>query len=351
MYLGRWSGIRAARRMRGGTGRQGSAAYDWSSRRLYLAPPPLRTSRIQWLRPRRPQQRLSTNGCGPRPPPIPPSFLLLARCFSNTTQLSPSSSAALTYRAFIANPGDIIAMIFGGLEIVAGGYFAHKYYKNKNEKRRLQGEAQARRHNSFPGNKWTTCPSQQPQQQPPQQRTWPQQPISPQQKRPCYASVASVAPQPQPQHRPHPIHTQSFKIPRRPVPQREPAIIIQPSLQRADSMATISRMPIANGWRPADPIIERAPVLPPRQQTTGLSPIAHSPYSNPSFSVSSPAFGATPTSPPIRYVMGTDELGGRHTIDDNWETYDFNAPTNTNYAPTVASTQLGEHDPPPPYVP
>jgi hypothetical protein len=237
-------------------------------------------------------------------------------------------------------------MIFGGLEIVAGGYFAHKYYKNKNEKRRLEGEAQTRRHSTFPGNTWLACPPQPPP---------PQQPVAPQQKYPYYAPVASVAPQPQLQHRPHPIHTQSFqsfKIPRRPVPQREPAIIIQPSLQRADSMATLSRMPVANGWRPQGVPAEHAPALPPRQQTAGLSPIAQSPYSNPSFSVSSPAFGATPTSPPIQYVMGTDDrLGGRQTVDDNWETYDFNPHPNAHYTPTVASTQLGEHDPPPPYVP
>jgi hypothetical protein len=50
--------------------------------------------------------------------------------------------------------------------------------------------------------------------------------------------------------------------------------------------------------------------------------------------------------------MGTDDrLGGRQTVDDNWETYDFNPHPNAHYAPTVASTQLGEHDPPPPYMP
>ena len=29
-------------------------------------------------------------------------------------------------------------MIFGGLEIVAAGYFGHKYYKNKSEKKRAE---------------------------------------------------------------------------------------------------------------------------------------------------------------------------------------------------------------------
>ncbi|KAF9697495.1 hypothetical protein EKO04_004084 [Ascochyta lentis] len=242
-------------------------------------------------------------------------------------------------------------MIFGGLEIVAGGYFAHKYYKNKNEKRRLEDEAQTRRNNTFPSNRPTSYPLQPhfpPQEQQPQHHR-PQYVASPQK----YACHAPTAPrlqcQPQPQLRPKPSHAQSFNIPRRPVPQRKPEIIVQPSLQRADSMATLSRMPIANGYRPSN-LIE--PVAPPRRNANGLSPIQQSPYGNSAFSVSSPAFGATPTSPPVSYVMATDSgMGGTHTVDDNWETYEHGAHRHSTYAPTEASTQLGERDPPPPYMP
>ncbi|KAF3041333.1 hypothetical protein E8E12_006600 [Didymella heteroderae] len=138
----------------------------------------------------------------------------------------------------------------------------------------------------------------------------------------------------------------SFTIPRRPVPQRKPEIIIQPSLQRADSMATLSRMPIANGYRPSNPA-ESTPA--PRPQANGLSPVHQSPYGNAAFSVSSPAFGATATSPPISYFMGPQ--GGGHSIDEDWEPYEHGAQRYSAYAPTEASTQLGERDPPPPYAP
>lgn len=244
-------------------------------------------------------------------------------------------------------------MIFGGLEIVAGGYFAHKYYKNKNEKKRLEEETQHRRNNTFPSNGPASYPLQphfQHQEQRPQHR--PQQ-TTPPRKYACHAPTPhrpQCQAQPCPQQlRPKPSHAQSFTIPRRPVPQRKPEIIVQPSLQRADSMATLSRMPIANGYRPSN---QAEPTLPPHHQANHPSPIQQSPYGNAAFSVSSPAFGATPTSPPISYVMAPEGgVGGRHTIDDNWETYEHEVHRYSAYAPTEASTHLGERDPPPPYAP
>lgn len=242
-------------------------------------------------------------------------------------------------------------MIFGGLEIVAGGYFAHKYYKNKNEKKRLEEEAQQRRNNTFPSNRPSSYPlephfqhqEQQFSQQSPQHVTAPQK----------YACRATTAPRPQcqsqprPQQlRPKPSHAQTFNIPRRPIPQRKPEIIIHPSLQRADSMATLSRMPIADGYRPSN---TADPTPPPRRRANGLSPMQQSPYGNAAFSVSSPAFGATRTSPPISYMIAPDGgAEGYQTIDDNYETYAYR---NSAYAPTEVSTQLGERDPPPPYAP
>jgi hypothetical protein len=239
-------------------------------------------------------------------------------------------------------------MIFGGLEIVAGGYFAHKYYKNKNEKRRLEDEAQHRRNNTFPSNRpasnrrpsYPLQPHFQHQEQRPQQ---PQQP----QKYACHAptpprTASGLGSQPRPQHqtRPKPSHTQSFTIPRRPVPQRKPEILIQPSLQRADSMATLSRMPIANGYRPSD----QAGLNPPHA-ASNLDPVQQSPYGNVGFAVSSPALGGMNMSP-VGY-----STGAVHSVDDNWETYGHQAHRYSAYAPTEASTQLGERDPPPPYVP
>ncbi|KAF1837666.1 hypothetical protein BDW02DRAFT_576948 [Decorospora gaudefroyi] len=266
-------------------------------------------------------------------------------------------------------------MIFGGLEIVAGGYLIHRHYRKKNEKEQLEEEAQKRRHDTFPGAnraRPSCCNTQthhRPQHHPPP-------PAIPQQKYACYAPVIGqpcgpqyyhqvqpqVLPQPQPQPyvqpqrqhhpRPHALpHTQSFNIPRRPVPQRKPQIIIEPSLQRSDSFATISRMPIANGSRPQDIREEPSPV--------GLSPVPqHGIYGNAGFSASTPAFGATPTSPGLTYEMATgheDAIIGR-TVDDNWETYGHangrahGDGAESHYAPTV-STELGERDPPPPYAP
>jgi hypothetical protein len=46
-------------------------------------------------------------------------------------------------------------VIFGGLEIVVGGYVVHRYHKKKNLKKQLEEEAQHRRHNTFPGAKPT----------------------------------------------------------------------------------------------------------------------------------------------------------------------------------------------------
>lgn len=253
-------------------------------------------------------------------------------------------------------------MIFGGLEIVAGGYLIHRHYRKKNEEERLRDEAQERRHNTFPGangpkNGWNTQA-----QHRPQHHQYQQQPVMPQQKYACYAPApmplpqyqyqaqAPVQHQPRPPLQPH-SYTQSFNIPRRPLPQQKPEIIIQPSLQRTDSFATISRMPIANGSRPSDIPEQQNPVVPLRRDTTGgLQPgPQHSVYGNNGFSVSSPAFGATPTSPSLTYVMATEQdMAGRHTVDDNWETYGRNE--RPHYAPSV-STDLGERDPPPPYMP
>lgn len=242
-------------------------------------------------------------------------------------------------------------MIFGGLEIVAGGYFAHKYYKNKNEKKRLEEEAQTRRNNTFPSNRPSTYQPHFQHQEQYSHIQHPQHAAAPQK----YACRAPTAPRPhcqgqsRPQQlRPKPSHAQTFNIPRRPVPQRKPEIIIQPSLQRADSMATLSRMPVADGYRPSN-TTEQAPS--PRRQGSGVSPIQQSPYGNIAFSASSPAFGATPTSSPISYVMVPDGAGGHHTVDDNWETYGHGGYRYSAYAPTEASTQLGERDPPPPYAP
>ncbi|CAN9462920.1 unnamed protein product [Alternaria alternata] len=258
-------------------------------------------------------------------------------------------------------------MIFGGLEIVAGGYLIHRHYRKKNDKEQLEAEAQKRRHNTFPGanpakqNGWNTQAHHRPQHHQQQQQQQ-QQPAVPQQKYACYAPAAQPRPpiyqpqcqtqaqpqyQSQPQCRPHALpHTQSFNIPRRPVPQRKPQIIIQPSLQRTDSFATISRMPIANGSRPQDIPEQTSPAA-------GLSPVPqHGIYGNAGFSVSTPAFGATPTSPGLTYELATEPQGGAsQTIDDNWETYGHgHGGGGLHYAPTV-STELGERDPPPPYTP
>ncbi|KAF1941013.1 hypothetical protein EJ02DRAFT_455558 [Clathrospora elynae] len=261
-------------------------------------------------------------------------------------------------------------VIFGGLEIVAGGYLVHRHYRKKKEEERLQDEAQRRRHHTFPGahaakpypNGWNTQAQHRPQHHQPQ----PQAPLAPQYRYACYASSAVASPpqyqaQSQFQHqhqRPHPeTHTQSFNIPRRAVPQphHKVEIIIEPSLQRTDSFATISRMPIANGSRPHDVPEHLSPVLSQKGNGSGvgLSPaVEHGVFGHAGFSVSTPAFGATPTSPGLTYMMATGvEVG--HTVDDNWETYGHGhglRGERLSYAPTV-STQLGERDPPPPYAP
>lgn len=244
-------------------------------------------------------------------------------------------------------------VIFGGLEIVAGGYLIHRYHKKQNEKKRLEDEAQQRRHNTFPG-------AQQPKPYyPPAHPHHPPAP-APQQK----YTYHSPQPRPQvpfpPQHRftePLPQnpynatqfnHAQPHMIPRRPVPQQQPPpIIIQP-LQRADSMATLSRMPMANGYRPGR--AENEPPLPPRRQTSTLSPVPQSPspYGHSGFAVSSPALGHTAVTP----THHTAQTGGWQSVDDNWETY-TQPHGHAHYAPSV-STALGEQvddDPPPPYRP
>ena len=248
-------------------------------------------------------------------------------------------------------------MIFGGLEFVAvGGYLI---YKDKSKKKKQQDEVEARRHNTFPGA--STGHHQQHAQYQQQHR-----PVIPPQKYACYAPPAT-RPQQQYQHsyqaQPHvqprpqpPRHAQTFNIPRRPVPapQQKPEIIIQPPLQRTDSFATLSRMPIANGYRPQNLPQDQAPVLPPRRIASGgLSPATpHGIYGNAGYSISTPALGATPTSPALTYFMATEQQAwGGHTVDDNWETYQHPAGGRPSYAPTEASTQLGERDPPPPYMP
>jgi hypothetical protein len=104
-------------------------------------------------------------------------------------------------------------------------------------------------------------------------------------------------------------------------------------------------MPIANGSQPQDVPEQTSPAA-------GLSPIPqHGIYRHAGFSVSTPAFGATPTSPGLTYEVATGHEGGAsHTVDDNWETYGHgHTGEPPHYAPTV-STELGERDPPPPYT-
>ncbi|KAL5118773.1 hypothetical protein ACEQ8H_003276 [Pleosporales sp. CAS-2024a] len=252
-------------------------------------------------------------------------------------------------------------MIFGGLELVAGGYLVHRHYKKKDLKKRQEDELEARRQKTFPGVK----PAGHRQQQ---------QPMIAAQKFACYG-VAQPQPQPQPlptqqyantarpvvvQPRPGPPpqYAQTFTIPRRPVPDRKQAqIIIEPSLQRTDSFATLSRMPIANGYhRPQNLPQDAVPILPPRRHVSGgISPATATQtgvYGNAGFSVSTPSFGATRTSPGgLTYTMATaDQVHGGYAADD-WETHGHAGHRLSHYAPTEASTQLGEHDPPPPYAP
>ncbi|XP_014557347.1 hypothetical protein COCVIDRAFT_37255 [Bipolaris victoriae FI3] len=270
-------------------------------------------------------------------------------------------------------------MIFGGLEIVAGGYLLHRHYRKKNQANTAENDSQQKRHHTFPG---AICAKQQqPQQlqqqyqqqhhniqhppQPPQHH----QPTLPHQKYAYYA----IAPQPRPQlytpqtlhpqdfhhHSQHPppqpphqrpcppSQTQSFTIPRRPVPQRKPQIIIQPSLQRTDSFATLSRMPIANGSRPHD-VCEQSPTCMTPTAGGGLG-VGGGVYGNQGYSMSTPAFGATATSPGLTYEMATAEQV------EGWERYgrygEEREEARPHYAPTV-STELGERDvAPPPYVP
>ncbi|KAF2634254.1 hypothetical protein P280DRAFT_474776 [Massarina eburnea CBS 473.64] len=239
-------------------------------------------------------------------------------------------------------------VILGGLELAVGGYLVHRHYKNKNEKKRFEQETQQRRHHTFPGARPQSCPQDpQPQPQPPPdlppRKVTYHTPQNPPPRQPYY--------QPQFKHdaRPHPItHTQSFNIPRRPLPQQAPQII-QP-LQRADSCATISRMPIANGYRPSG-VNGGAPAMPSRRHAPTLSPIPQSPYSNGRFSVSTPALAVLPIKPTTP-LYGTGLRGGGQTVDDNWETYAGQG--GGHYAPSV-STALGEYhdpdEPPPPYHP
>lgn len=72
-------------------------------------------------------------------------------------------------------------------------------------------------------------------------------------------------------------------------------------------------------------------------------------YGNQGYSMSTPAFGATATSPGLTYEMATAEQV------EGWERYgrygEEREEARPHYAPTV-STELGERDvAPPPYVP
>lgn len=247
-------------------------------------------------------------------------------------------------------------VIFGGLEIVAGGYLFHRYQKSKNEKKRLEQEAQQRRYNTFPGAKPQPCHASHPQHVTLPQKHGYVAHTLPNRPQPPYPTPHRPYTEP-PSHRPHNVRhgsqPQTFMIPRRPLPKQQcapPPQLIQP-LQRADSMATISRMPIANGYRPSH--IADDPQGPPRRQNSHLSPIPQSPMSSPyqhhGFAVSSPALVNRPsaeTYSPIQH-------GGRQTVDDNWETYNRQAHGAGHYAPSL-STALGEDrddDPPPPYRP
>ncbi|RMZ73444.1 hypothetical protein GMOD_00007953 [Pyrenophora seminiperda CCB06] len=268
-------------------------------------------------------------------------------------------------------------VIFGGLELIAGGYLIHRHYKKKDEKKRLeQQNAQNNgRNNMFPGGNYAK----------PQQMWHLEQAnhhAQHQQQQPAitphkYAYYAPVVPQPLPppqpceplaeppqaqieqqfqQPRPHaPPHTQSFSIARRPVPQSKPQVIFQPGLHRTDSFATLSRMPIADGIRPQNVSEESSPVSPVAGQSN-ISPPRHGPYGNAGFAMSTPAFGATPTSPGLTYEMaGEQAYSAGHTAGHDWETYRYDhghGHQRPPYAPTV-STELGEYEgpPPPPYKP
>jgi hypothetical protein len=248
-------------------------------------------------------------------------------------------------------------VILGGLEIVAGGYLVHRYHKKQKKKKRLVEETQQRRDNAFSAAKLQPCHA--PQLSQPTATT--------EQKYGYVANASPSRPPPpfpplhrpyteppphRPHNAPHAFQSQQFMIPRRPVPKRynaPPPHIIQP-LQRADSFATISRMPVANGYRPTHDADDHSP--PPHRENLQLSPLSHapmnSPYSNHGFAVSSPALGNHPTTPTSTLGMHS----GRYTVDDNWETYNP-SPGRFDYAPSV-STALGEHrddDPPPPYRP
>lgn len=248
-------------------------------------------------------------------------------------------------------------VILGGLEIVAGGYLVHRYHKKQKKKKRLVEETQQRRDNAFSAAKLQPCHTPQLSQPTPttEQKYGYVANASPSRPAPPFPPLHRPYTEPPP-HRPHHapqvFQSQQFMIPRRPVPTPYNAPlpnIIQP-LQRADSCATISRMPVANGYRPTQGANDHQ--LPPHRANLQLLPVSHShvnsPYGNHGFAVSSPALGNQPTTPTSNPGMH----GGRYTVDDNWETYN-QAPGRPTYAPSV-STALGEHrddDPPPPYHP
>ncbi|KAF2186279.1 hypothetical protein K469DRAFT_706948 [Zopfia rhizophila CBS 207.26] len=223
-------------------------------------------------------------------------------------------------------------VLFGGLEVVVGGYFIHRYQKNKNEKRRLVEEAHQHRNNTFPGARpHTSYPAY-------------HQPVQ-QQKYSCYA------PQSPPQQRPHTAQPQTQPPP---CPtQAQPYPHIQP-LRRHDSFSSLSQIPVANGSQPQD-----LPPLPPRPNQTNISPTQYLrppqnqvvpqgyapvsyPYYNAGFSASYPSFEPTLTAPT---TYTSNQQAGRHTVNGNWETYGPQSPH--------GRPQPGERDddPPPPYRP
>jgi hypothetical protein len=197
---------------------------------------------------------------------LPPPLGISAHSLSS----SQIASARPTARA------DTLTMvILGGLEIIAGGYLYHRYHKSKDEKRRLALEAQQGRHDSC-----RSHPPHPPHASPPQKYGYGAH-------TPLHHALHAPPPPPPPPPTP-------FLIPRRP-------------LQRADSMATMSCMPVANGYRPSHALTPQT-----------LRPVPH---------------------------------GGRPTVDDNWETYHSHALAHPHHAPSL-SKALGEpsdDDPPPPY--
>ncbi|KAF2020297.1 hypothetical protein BU24DRAFT_419841 [Aaosphaeria arxii CBS 175.79] len=231
-------------------------------------------------------------------------------------------------------------VIFGGLEFVVGGYLVHRHYKNKNEqKKRSQVQyGQQHRQNTYPGAIQ--------QAQPPQQQAIPPQQL----KYACHGVQQQPQVRPVPQQRPY--TTQALPIQSRPYPQHPSnAAQFQPQIQplsRADSFATISHMPVANGLTQPE-FIPPLPTRPQHLNSTHRHGHANMPqqqhpvYNNAHFSASTPAF----YHPSNDGIQRQEPRPGRATVDDASEA--FGSSSSTHYS---ESTFLGERDdPPPPYRP